>query len=304
VGRIVVFGRMLDKIRLHARGGLPADYAANLGDARPALFDGRCCRFLGVPYAALRDRVLEGGCDEEILAWAHARGTARSDEECVAWNRFMTKLGWRDDRSDVLVERGREFGVEPGRVQTFCELIDVDEGRPAGATRSWEAHPIGSIVVMGVCGCGKTTVARGLAAAAGCEFMEADDLHPPANIAKMSAGVALTDADRAPWLDAVRAAIETRLARGSRVVTACSALSAAYRRVIAPDPGNSRFVYLRGDYDLIRGRLAGRSGHYMGEALLRSQFEALEPPTDALVADAALEPDVIIDRIRKAFDLP
>jgi len=304
VGRIVVFGRMLDKIRLHARGELPAEYTSNLGDGRQALFDGRCCRFLGVPYAALRDRALEGGCDEEILGWAHARGAARSDEECVAWNRFMTKLGWRDDRSDVLAQRCREYGVEAGRVQTFCELLDVDEGRPAGATRSWEAHPLGSIVVMGVSGCGKTTVARGLAAAARWEFIEADDIHPPANIAKMSAGVALTDADRAPWLDAVRAAIESRLARGSRVVTACSALKASYRRIIAPDPGNARIVHLRGDYELFRGRLAGRSGHYMGEALLRSQFEALEPPPDALVIDAALEPAVIIDRIQKVFDLP
>jgi gluconokinase len=304
VGRIVVFGRTLDKIRLHARGELPAEYADNLGDGRPALFDGRCCRFLGVPYGALRDRALEGGCDEEILAWAHGRGAARTDEECVAWNRFMTKLGWRDDRSDVLAQRCREYGVDAGLVQTFCELLDVDEGRPAGATRSWEAPPIRSIVVMGVSGCGKTTVGRALAAAAGWEFLEADDIHPPSNIAKMSAAVALTDADRAPWLEAVRTAIESRLSRGSRVVTACSALKARYRRVLAPDPGDTRFVHLVGDYGLIRGRIAVRGGHFMGEALLRSQFEALEPPVEALAADASLGPDVIMDRIRKVLDLP
>lgn len=304
VGRIVAFGRMLDKIRLHARGELPADYTANLGDGRPALFDARCCRLLGVPYSELRARALEGGCDEEILAWAHARGAARSDEDCMIWNRFMTKLGWRDDRSDILGERSREYGIEAGRAQTFFELIDVDEGRPPGATRSWEAHPIRAIVVMGVSGCGKTTVAEGLAEALGWEFLDADGLHPAANIEKMSAGVALTDSDRAPWLEAVRASIEGRVARGARVVAACSALKASYRRILSPDPGATRYVHLRGGYDLIRGRLAGRSGHYMGEALLRSQFEAFEAPADALALDAALEPREIIGLVRRAFDLP
>ena len=282
---------MLDKVRLQSAGGLPAEYAANLGEGRPALFDGRCCRFLGVPYAALSGRALEGGCDEEVLAWAHERGTPRTDEECVAWNRFLTKLGWRDDRTEALAQRCREYGVDPGLVQTFCELLDVDEGRPAGATRSWEDEPVRSIVVMGVPGCGKTTVARGLAAAAGWEFLEADDPHPP------------TEAERAARLDAVRAQIVSRLARGSRVVTACSAPRAAHRRVLAPDPGDTRFVHLRGGFELVRARLAA-CGRPVGEPLLRSQFESLEPPLGALAAVAALGPDVIVNRIRRVLGLP
>jgi carbohydrate kinase (thermoresistant glucokinase family) len=304
VGRIVVFGRMLDKLRLSARGMLPPDYRDNLGEARPLLFDARCCRFLGVPYPALRDRALQGGCDEEILAWAHARGTPRSDEDCMIWNRFMTKFGWRDDRSDVLRERIKEYGLEPARPETQFELLDIDEGRPLGGTRSWEAQPISFVIVMGVSGCGKTTVGRGLAGALGWEFREADDFHPAANIAKMSAGVPLGDADRAPWLAAVRADIEASAARGAKAVVACSALKQAYRDVLAPDPANTRFVHLRGDFALIRGRLAERSGHYMGESLLQSQFEALEPPVDALSLDAADAAAVSIKKMCEVLLLP
>src|SRR5271169_4956828 len=97
VGRIIVFGRMLDKIRLHAKGALPPEYHPNLGEAKPQGFDARCCRFLGVDYAGVRARALEGGCDEEILSWAHERGGPRGDEECAVWNRFIATCGWRDD---------------------------------------------------------------------------------------------------------------------------------------------------------------------------------------------------------------
>jgi carbohydrate kinase (thermoresistant glucokinase family) len=303
VGRIVCFGRMLDKIRLHARGLLPPDYQANLGDDRPTQFDGRCCRFLGIGYAELRQRTLQGGCDEEILAWAHARGTPRADDECLAWNRFMTKIGWRDDRSDVLRERVVEFGLAPGSAQTMCELIDLDEERPAGATRSWEAPPVSAVIVMGVAGCGKTTVGRALSGALGWEFLDADDLHPAANVAKMAAGAPLDDADRSPWLAAVRSDIESRVARGARVVAACSALREAYRVAIAPDPANRRFAYLRGDFELLRARLAGRKGHYMKESMLRSQFEALEEPLDALTVDAGLPTDGIAGKIQGVLGL-
>ena len=89
VGRLVYFGRMLDKIRLHAAGRLPASYVATLGDTQTHVLDSRCCRFLGVRYADLRDRTLAGGPDEELLAWAHAQGTARSDEDCQMWNHFI-----------------------------------------------------------------------------------------------------------------------------------------------------------------------------------------------------------------------
>jgi len=304
VGRIVVFGRMLDKIRLHARGALPAEYQPNLGDARPPLFDGRCCRFLGVAYGALRERTLEGGCDEEILAWAHAHGSPRTDEECLIWNQFITKIGWRDDRSDIVRQRAVEYGLGDARTETFCELLDVDEGRAPGATRSWEAPPLSVVIVMGVSGCGKTTVGRILAERLRWEFLEADELHPPSNIAKMAAGTPLDDADRAPWLSAVRAGIEACTARGRKTVVACSALRQAYRLALAPDPSDTRFAHLSGDFALIRGRLGGRSGHFMKEGLLKSQFEALEAPADALSLDASLAPDVLINRILNVLGLP
>jgi len=304
VGRIVVFGRMLDKMRLNARDALPADYQPNLGEVRLPLFDARCCRFLGVSYEELRARVLQGGCDEEILAWAHARGTPRNDEECMIWNRFMTKIGWRDDRSDLLRERVKEYGLGEVTPETFCELFDADEGRPLGGTRSWEAHPISVIVVMGVSASGKTTLGRLLAERLLWEFLEADELHSASNIAKMSAGVALGDADRAPWLSAVRAGIESCTARGGKMVVACSCLKEAYRGVLAPDPSAIRFVHLKGDLDTLRARMAGRSGHFMKESLLRSQFEALEAPSYALTLDAARSPDFLAQRVLDVLALP
>jgi carbohydrate kinase (thermoresistant glucokinase family) len=304
VGRLVIFGRMLDKIRLQAREALPPEYQPNLGEVRQPLFDARCCRFLGVSYEELHARVLKGGCDEEILAWAHANGAPRNDEECMIWNRFMTKIGWRDDRTDLLRQRAIDCGFPNEPVETFCELLDFDEGRRLGGTRSWESPPISVVVVMGVSGCGKTTVGKALAEGLWWEFIEADELHSAANVAKMTSGVPLTDADRAPWLASVRAAIEACNGRGSRAVVACSALKEAYRFVLAPDPGCARFVHLRGDFSLIKGRLGGRGGHFMKEGLLRSQFETLEEPAYALTLDASQPVDVTINRIREVLGLP
>ena len=301
VGRIIVFGRTLDKIRLNAKGSLPSAYTPYLGAPKPAMFDGRCCRFLGVPYEALRARTLEGGCDEEILLWAQARGAARNDEECLIWNRYMSKLGWRDDRSDALSESVVKYGFTGNRPETICELLDMDEERPAGATRSWESAGLTVIYVMGVAGCGKSTVGEALALALGWEFVEADALHSAANVAKMSSGVPLTDGDRAPWLASVRAEVDLRVGRGARVVVACSALRQSYRLVLAPDPAGARFVHLRGSFGVIRERLRGRKGHFMGEDMLRSQFETLEEPVDAMAVDVSLEPSAIIARIRETF---
>ena len=138
VGRLIYFGRMLDKIRLHAAGRLPAEYVANLGDGHFYRLDGRCCRFLGIAYADLREHTLAGGTDEELLAWAHARGTPRTDEECHVWNRFILKLGWRDERSHVLPERIRAAGLEGKPIETLADHIEYDEGRDPVATRAWE----------------------------------------------------------------------------------------------------------------------------------------------------------------------
>jgi hypothetical protein len=138
VGRLIYFGRMLDKIRLHAAGKLPADYQANLGDAQFYVLDGRCCRFLGVAYPELKARTLHGGSDEEILAWVHSRGTARTDEECHMFNRFILKLGWRDERSAVLPQRIRDSGLDGKPIETVVDHIEYDEGRDPVAEHSWE----------------------------------------------------------------------------------------------------------------------------------------------------------------------
>ena len=139
VGRLIYFGRMLDKMRLHAEGSLPADYVPLLGDAQFYTLDGRCCRFLGLPYGEIKARVFEGGGDdEEILAWVHARGAARTDEECHVWNRFIAKLGWRDERSAVLPQRIKDSGLEGLPVETLIDHIEYDEGRDPVAERAWE----------------------------------------------------------------------------------------------------------------------------------------------------------------------
>jgi gluconokinase len=144
------------------------------------------------------------------------------------------------------------------------------------------------VIVMGVCGCGKSTVGRALARELGYEFLDADDFHPQANVAKMAKGVALTDDDRWPWLDAIVAAMHERAARGAGAVIACSALKEAYRESLRRGGGavdEVRIVYLKGDAATIAPRLASRSGHYMPASLLESQFAALEEPRDAIVVD-------------------
>lgn len=139
VGRLVYFGRMLDKIRLHAAGKLPAEYVDNLGDGRINQLDGRICRFLGVRYDDLKAHTVAGGTDGELLAWAHANGTKRTDEECHIWNRFIVKLGWRDERSHVLPDRIRASGLEGKIVETIVDHIDYDEGRDPVASRAWDS---------------------------------------------------------------------------------------------------------------------------------------------------------------------
>ena len=136
VGRLVYFGRMLDKIRLHARGALPvADYVPNLGKA----FDGRCCSFLRVNYDELKTHVLTGNVsDEAALAWAEHRGGTRTDEECEVWNGFMMKRGWRDAGAGILAQRIAESKLEDRPIQTMFDYLDFDEGCDPVTTRAWE----------------------------------------------------------------------------------------------------------------------------------------------------------------------
>src|ERR1700737_2255429 len=125
---MVYFPRMLDKIRLHARGELAAEYHKNLG--APMTADGACCNFLRVNYADLRERFLQGGSDEEILEWCFEKGRRLNEGDIVVWNGFASKLGWRDFATPNLERAKQNLGV-PDRddILTILELIDFDEGR-------------------------------------------------------------------------------------------------------------------------------------------------------------------------------
>jgi gluconokinase len=149
------------------------------------------------------------------------------------------------------------------------------------------------VVIMGVSGCGKSSVGEGLAARLGIPYRDGDCLHPPANVEKMRAGVPLTDDDRWPWLDRVAQV----LADDAPVIVGCSALRRAYRdRLRAGAGGPVRFIHLTGSRDVIAGRMAARSGHYMPTSLLDSQFAALETPgpDEALAIDIEQPLDAII----------
>jgi gluconokinase len=138
---------------------------------------------------------------------------------------------------------------------------------------------------MGVSGAGKTTLGRALAGELGWPFLDGDDFHPPQNVAKMAAGVALDDADRWPWLDLLNRELRQR----QTAVLACSALKETYRQRLTREVPRFRFIYLHGSFELIAGRLAERRHRYMPAALLRSQFEALEPPAQAIAIDVCGE---------------
>lgn len=144
---------------------------------------------------------------------------------------------------------------------------------------------------MGVSGSGKTTVGRLVAQRLGAAFLDADDFHPAANVAKMRAGTPLTDEDRAGWLDRLRAEIERARAGKRTLVLACSALRESYRERLRGADTDVVFAHLEGDRELIAARLAARSGHYMPASLLESQFAALEPPTDAINVPLELQPE-------------
>lgn len=159
------------------------------------------------------------------------------------------------------------------------------------------------LIVMGVSGAGKTTVGRALAAALNWSFIEGDDLHPAANVAKMRRGQPLTDGDRDPWLDRLRTLIADRLTADIASVIACSALKQTYRDRLTVDPEAVRFVYLYGEESLIRRRLAERRGHFMPVDLFDSQRLALEPPPEAIAVDAAWPVAQAVDCVVRALEL-
>ncbi|HWT10135.1 MAG TPA: gluconokinase [Roseomonas sp.] len=149
-----------------------------------------------------------------------------------------------------------------------------------------------AIVVMGVSGCGKSTIGRMLAERLGWVFDDGDAFHPPANVAKMSAGTPLADDDRWPWLRAIAARIAQARATGQGVVVGCSALKRAYRDVLRDGQADVRFLHLTGSPELIMARQAARVGHFMPASLIASQFATLEPPdTEADVIDLDVDPE-------------
>jgi gluconokinase len=157
-------------------------------------------------------------------------------------------------------------------------------------------------IIMGTTGAGKTTIGTMLAAQLNWQFADADTFHPPANIEKMSKGIPLNDADRAPWLEAMRKAILEWIATGKNVVLACSALKRAYREELRASP-EVKIVYLKGSYALFAERIRHRRGHFAGEGILAGQFADLEEPEEAITVDAAKSPEQIVAEIRKQLAL-
>lgn len=157
---------------------------------------------------------------------------------------------------------------------------------------------------MGVSGAGKSTLGALLARRLGCDFLDGDDFHPPANIARMAAGRPLDDADRAPWLERLNQELRARAQRGTPVVLACSALKNAYREQLLRGIPEARLAFLEGSQALIAGRVAARAHRYMPAHLLASQFEALEPPREALRVDISASMDACIEGLLAALAAP
>ena len=158
------------------------------------------------------------------------------------------------------------------------------------------------IIVMGVSGSGKTSVGKVLAEHLKWDFYDADDFHPPKNVAKMAGGIPLDDSDRAPWLAALHDLISSSLKQNKSGVLACSALKERYRQQLMNGSDGVQLVYLKGSYDLIWSRMETRPNHYMKPHMLHSQFDALEEPSNALTVDISLSVEEISQFVIKQIE--
>ncbi len=158
------------------------------------------------------------------------------------------------------------------------------------------------ILLMGVSGCGKSTVGALLAARLGSTFLDADDFHPVANVEKMAAGNPLTDEDRVPWLESIAARLAEMRSERRTFVLACSALKEVYRSFLCQAAPGLEVVLLKGSPELIRKRLSSRNGHFMSAALLTSQFEALETPAGAIEVGIEAPVDIVVAQILAALE--
>jgi len=152
-------------------------------------------------------------------------------------------------------------------------------------------------IVMGVSGCGKSSVGKALAQSLGWDFYDADDFHPPENVAKMASGIPLDDSDRAPWLASLHDMISSSLKADKPGVLACSALKERYRQKLMDSNDGVQIIYLKGSYDLIWSRMEKRADHYMKPQMLKSQFDTLEEPSNALTMDVSMSVDEIVREV-------
>lgn len=160
-----------------------------------------------------------------------------------------------------------------------------------------------AVVIMGVTGVGKTTIGKKLANLLNWPYYDADDFHPATNIEKMRQGLALSDEDRLPWLEALNTLIRESLRRGTSTVLACSALRESYRERLKRGNEGVRFVYLCARPEVVQARLSERVGHFMNPGLLTSQFQILEVPSDAIHVNAERSPDEVVQEIIDALGL-
>jgi len=161
------------------------------------------------------------------------------------------------------------------------------------------------IIVMGVTGSGKTTIGKMLAEGLGWGFYEGDEFHPAGNVSKMKKGIPLNDNDRMPWLNTIRKLIMKCIKEKENAIITCSALKDSYRNLLARNNKEIKLVYLKGDYNVIQKRLKNknRKNHFMNPNLLKSQFDALEEPKNALEIDISKKPKIIVESIKSELTL-